>query len=1611
MNKPTKLPNSHSPGRWLLHDRPGATADSDIVLPLMERSAGRGALYGLGDFDALLQPLGASRDASAQTESDVPLDVRRALGLDAGQEPLIQHRDLAAQLPFAIGGATQRLRNVKPGVELGSLADAIGRLVPIEVLIPAVRLQIRRSDLALPWMLLSAGRVVSNRKIELPASSVWVLASSLVANAPPGAYVGFRIEAGDLKFAKATQRQGDVVTVSVGTATRLRLDPAPLVDADPRISVSAPSYIEFEFANDGSVSVAAADGRAQIHDQAFEFRHAGTMAVQSGMLAIQFDVAPDTLNSDPLSTEAFVLSGTSTIAAAALAIALTTPSDPLQLPAAAGQVAWVLGLAQTLGLTWPGGPESGVRLTKAQLVVWASGYALIDLTAKRVGADDAQRFALWRLGEEALHRIELQAALPAAPALAIGIVDNDRPFVSFSALAKADLDRPRTAVGTPLACRPAPVWVTLIGVPDQRSVTLLPLPDVSAPVERPQLVVLENAALMVQTPRIFALHGDLGASGNVDHAHLLLSIAVNAWAPTLPDPYVSNFEMSRRAWSDQRRSDLLAIDFEWSTGGADMRLLGLLKPSETSAQAMSQPGTGPIGTELPDYPTQSAQGALVANRLRVGNLRRIGRDQSAFEHARRSASHSVVAPPRDGPPMRLRGLALLDVSTARHQMGVTIADDDSGARGFEDPFGGVGVPSMHPLMVVHGMRIGTWLPLMRAFALPQIQWEPVRTLEKDQDPITLGIFPTPLASADDGGPAVLVTPHMKLAASIPDLVVDGLIDAHQLGSDVAIATTLPFGMRAVMVLRGDSSPQRPADQMQRNEPDFKPQGGRPLRGALQLSLLAQGGKKTGKEDPSFLGATWQTKNGVDLVSGAPLGISVLGSTLGPAGSVENLFNNELAPGGSNPRVPLTRYELCGYGASTFSDWGNPNGSYGVVTKAQFQVMVGRTALEVIKVSSVVYPWGIRVTRSITIERKGGGGVIRKDSGWQALGPGLFDFTADGIPNQPYEIHPGLIRGIENVRRIRPLAQDALVLPDGGEVLPMAFDAEVLIDQKPDVCRAATVGMLGFLHIKGPPLPPTSSGPITAADLAALIAFQGPIGGAVDAEFLVGGSPFRARALRVEIDRASGPAPRFVGAVRAVPQFGAATSWSVVRSPGPAASDPGAETVAVLQGTPIVREGKALPGDGKTIHAPLSGPYRFADAADLFVPNQPQSDYGFMQSDTTHRFLYRRPSIFPNEQRVRAGLPPLLADFFAATTSKGLFPPAANTIALNNKPYELAIQSGTGRLRLVPDVDWLAPRPELVLAEGPSDGMRVVYDDARLRFQLHENAWTIDFPDIVLWSDFSFMKSASGSRQSLVGGSGKRAQLDRIENVLHPDLEDIFSILPMMNNRGVHGPIDLGATNLKIAWKIAAVLETKIEDPLGYAAIRLFAAIELAGENDTSSAPVDPSTEPGDLQLAGGGGFDSGSLSAKAGYEARFSIPIEPYPVAVVFGWGVELGGKLIIGGPDAGKTKGLAEISIYVGVAFGKELGPFKAKVTTGAGFLLQQEGSAVGIGGFIFLEIKASIEIAKIKVTGEFAVLCVTDNGEKYQKWSGEVAINVEVCWILSIKFSANVSDKKKLT
>src|SRR4030095_145503 len=109
---------------------------------------------------------------------------------------------------------------------------------------------------------------------------------------------------------------------------------------------------------------------------------------------------------------------------------------------------------------------------------------------------------------------------------------------------------------------------------------------------------------------------------------------------------------------------------------------------------------------------------------------------------------------------------------------------------------------------------------MRVVMLPQVQWEPVRTLDPDQNIMTRGCFPTPLASASDGGATQIGTRSQKLMPIIPEYALRGTFDAFKEGTAVGVRTTFPFGLISAIRLDPNTTPARKADLYQLTRPKF-----------------------------------------------------------------------------------------------------------------------------------------------------------------------------------------------------------------------------------------------------------------------------------------------------------------------------------------------------------------------------------------------------------------------------------------------------------------------------------------------------------------------------------------------------------------------------------------------------------------------------------------------------------------------------------------------------------------------------------------------------------------------------------------------------------------------
>jgi len=426
-----------------------------------------------------------------------------------------------------------------------------------------------------------------------------------------------------------------------------------------------------------------------------------------------------------------------------------------------------------------------------------------------------------------------------------------------------------------------------------------------------------------------------------------------------------------------------------------------------------------------------------------------------------------------------------------------------------------------------------------------------------------------------------------------------------------------------------------------------------------------------RESPSLQGFAIQTRNGVDPNSGARLALSVLSDK--SQNAVDSTFNNEFGPGGRTPRVPVTRIDFSGYGASLYSHWRNPQAEIAQTSEVRFDVVVGRTAHEVVQIRSILYPWAVRVVRTITIQRTGGGGVYRRDSGWVASSDGLFQFMPHSA-GSTIETHPGVVRGVFNIRRIRDTTHAFDRVLDGVPVRLAAvrFDCEV---QLSDVTVGAAGGLvtsvdqIGFVQLDPPGVP------LTPQQYAALLAAEGPLGGPVDCLMDVGRSGQRMRITRVAVATAPKPQGGIEFAAAALgslllPKDG---QWSLCRQPSDLTRE--CEPVDPHTGVPLVREGLAtIPEAANT------APYRFAEAADLLADTS-RRNIALLWSTGTQRLLFSRPRILKGAKSITSDVAPLLADAFSKVSSGGLFPAPLTCLRVPFVNYALEIL-GESQLRLV-----------------------------------------------------------------------------------------------------------------------------------------------------------------------------------------------------------------------------------------------------------------------------------------------------------------------------------------
>ena len=779
---------------------------------------------------------------------------------------------------------------------------------------------------------------------------------------------------------------------------------------------------------------------------------------------------------------------------------------------------------------------------------------------------------------------------------------------------------------------------------------------------------------------------------------------------------------------------------------------------------------------------------------------------------------------------------------------------------------------------------------------------------------------------------------------------------------MAAQFTLPFGIAAMAELQQSKLPFLPSPSLTQVKPSFTAAG---LAGGDQISIRAARSFVLGPGTPSLPGSAIQLHNA--RATGLPTATTVLTP-------IDDTFNSNFGPAAADPRVPVTRIDISGFGESMFSDWRNPTDAAAIVSKARFDVFAGRTAREVVQVYSVKYPFGARVVRTITIERQNGAAIVRHDSGWQPVSDGIYKY-----PKPDLVTHPGVVHGAVAISNIRDTGQ-RFTTPDGSELMAVRFDCALTMENAvhgagPDGVPA--LDQLGYVQLTDPP----NHGQLAPDQYAALLAAVGPLGGVVDCTIDVGGTGQLMRVTTVGVAASLGAGgPEFVMAAHGSPVLPGGGQWSFLRQPTGAQAP---VAVDADQGVPLVRGGPA------TAPPPASSPYLFADPADLLHPATPGADYGLVHATGTQRVLFPRPKLEASgAHAITSTLPPVLADPYALATATGPFPRISACIPFPDASYALAI-GAAGNFTLQPaPLTFTAPVLKRVLRESQTvRSIAYTADEngapAVVTLAIDTAAaapWSVHITNLSLANESGSLGEVTRVVGTIDSTSSTPTELSDARFVFGPPLKPVAALVSFLEQFGNLPPPSCAMSN---DWQLLAGITF---DFTKYA-LFLSPAVQAIVEQFIVDLDVK---------------MQSKTKATSSDFVMQFELTIKiptPFPPIVAIGLA-----KVQFQMGDDG-TAWTFQIGVGIGVSF--QAGPFEAIAYYAQSQFLITGDTVFGLGASSLVKGTVDLKIVEVSISIEakIAMLKVSCNVSDSSIWAAAqvtIAFEISIFFVIDIEFDA---------
>ncbi|MFL6313346.1 MAG: hypothetical protein ACJ71W_14690 [Terriglobales bacterium] len=1078
------------------------------------------------------------------------------------------------------------------------------------------------------------------KHLDLGPGSIWFPGPWFATGAPDGSSTGFQVQSGAIDFSVAVSIVSGVVVVPAGSTFKLsaRLAPhsAPTTSSGPgadanHSTAQTPINIQIDFAQNSTKLISLDDSSLVCYATAVNL-HWNNQQPAFSSGQIAIPCDADVASFAFSKIRSTLFLPTGSAAIAAAGWALPLPETTIpNLGDADGAGYLYLGLGSGISAHWQ---THDPPAAFDGVILEVSPGKLSIIATSSSAKPSASALELWDEKPATLNRKSTIEWISPSPTSIVYLANASTELLCSTGTLNAYLDCPLEANGSRFPLTKMNGAIFLFAETTQTRLFLLAAPNTKVSIYNRELsIALKNALLGVQPPTLVVFVGNLQAETDiVQQCRIGLFLHVYWLLPTLPDPYAANFDTLQTLHSQMGGKSFEILHIQIQWNGAPT------KPQiQLAILSQSEKGLGYL--------------------VNVGEGRRAD------------------------------GFVLLDLSTRADLFGVKIAPD-------YDRLGNqsLNVQGSAPVFGFTDISLAFNQALLATFALPQTSWEPMVHWGNFLSVVSAGI------DAADGGPLVLHSPtFQKLVPVAPIPVLTSQITNVAAGLPFHATFSLPFGLIArieqpneLVKTKFGLRPRVFADfgAFELTRPEFADHN---LRGGHQITLIppsTTNPPSPDQPDASFDGYTHVFPFPPGGTPGNPTGYGydVLGQDLG------GIFETEF---GNSGGVPLRRIDFSGYGASIFSDWRDDQHLPPDIIKVQFSTITGRTGYEVVKAASILYPYCVRLVRTVTIQRKFAGWVDRKDTGWQAATPGEFKFLTADFAGR---VHKGAVLGVYNVRNIRDLDGASNVITATPPPPPpitdpflfrkVLFDAEIGIDSRLNVVAGGTVSKI--LDAAGNPitlvpsrdlvgyvqLSPVFNKNFAGADysphpaqIASLIAQAGPFTPDLPCVLAVaslGKLPgVGLRCTTVEVNMATnGPnSPAVAVAVRGAPQLPSDGAWSVGKR---RSGEPAPHLLPPSASLPLVQ------------NSADTAAWHFADATDVLQLDNPASLYSFLQSTGTQKVLFERPTV-PQAGVASGGggqapgiqlpSPPNFGDIGALLNATGLFPDIANALSLNTGVVE------------------------------------------------------------------------------------------------------------------------------------------------------------------------------------------------------------------------------------------------------------------------------------------------------------------------------------------------------